>query len=155
MPRAVQYIREEGILWLSIGIKLRSQWSEPSTKWPIWKRDSWAQRSSLWYKGKVQCNWRSQLDWSLKIVEYISCMSFYPQKSHADRSTSVGKCSIYFSSVKEKHNTWTSTKAQLVRVNDMMSIALWTRNFLESQRYQVDSLVMYEDSKNAIFVESN
>ena len=51
--------------------------------------------------------------------------------------------------------TWSSTEAELVAVNDCMSLILWTRYFLEAQGYGVDDAIIYQDNKSAMLLEQN
>jgi len=52
-------------------------------------------------------------------------------------------------------NTRSSTEAELVGVNDAMSLILWTRHFLEAQGYEVKENVIYQDNESAILLEKN
>ncbi|KAG7373061.1 reverse transcriptase RNA-dependent DNA polymerase [Nitzschia inconspicua] len=54
-----------------------------------------------------------------------------------------------------KINTRNSTEAELLRVNDAMSIILWTRHFLEAQGYTMKENVIYQDNESAILLEKN
>ena len=68
---------------------------------------------------------------------------------------SLGKGSAYSSSIRQKLNTRSSTEAELVGVNDMMSLVLWTRNFLEAQGHHIKDNVVYQDNESAILLEKN
>ena len=48
---------------------------------------------------------------------------------------SLGKGSVYSTSIQQKLNTKSSTEAELVAVNDTMGQVLWTQYFLEEQGY--------------------
>jgi Reverse transcriptase (RNA-dependent DNA polymerase) len=76
-------------------------------------------------------------------------------RSHTGGTMSLGKGSVYSSSIRQKMNTRSSTEAELVGVNDMMSMVLWTRNFLESQGYEVADNILYQDNESAILLEKN
>ena len=76
-------------------------------------------------------------------------------RSHTGGTMSLGKGSIYSSSIRQKLNTRSSTEAELVGVNDMMGLILWTRNFLEAQGYEVKDNVLYQDNESAILLEKN
>jgi hypothetical protein len=58
-------------------------------------------------------------------------------------------------STKQKLNTRSSTESELVRVNDMMPIILWTRYFLLSQGYGVVKNLLLQDNKSSILLERN
>jgi hypothetical protein len=47
------------------------------------------------------------------------------------------------------------TEAELVAVNDMMSMVLWTRMFLEAQGHEVKDNIVYQDNESAILLEKN
>jgi hypothetical protein len=58
-------------------------------------------------------------------------------------------------STKQKLNTRSSTKSELVSVDDCMPAICWTRYFLEDQDYQVTENIVYQDNKSAILLERN
>jgi len=76
-------------------------------------------------------------------------------RSHTGGTMSLGKGSVYSSSIRQKINTRSSTEAELVGVNDMMGLILWTRNFLEAQGYDVQDNLLYQDNESAILLEKN
>jgi hypothetical protein len=76
-------------------------------------------------------------------------------RSHTGGTKTLGKGSVYSSSIRQKLNTRSSTEAELVAVNDMMSMVLWTRMFLEEQGYKVEDNILYEDNESAILLEKN
>jgi hypothetical protein len=58
-------------------------------------------------------------------------------------------------SKKQKLNTESLTKTEIVSLNDMMPQVLWTNYFLEEQGYHAERTVIYQDNKSAIHVETN
>jgi len=74
-------------------------------------------------------------------------------RSHTGGTMSLGKGSIYSASVRQKLNTKSSTEAELVGVDDMMSMVLWTRQFMEGQGYDIATNVIYQDNTSAILLE--
>ena len=76
-------------------------------------------------------------------------------RSHTGGTMSLGKGSVYSSSIRQKLNTRSSTEAELVGVNDMMGLILWTRNFIEAQEYKVQDNTLYQDNQSAILLEKN
>ena len=76
-------------------------------------------------------------------------------KSHTGGTMSMGKGSVYSSSIRQKLNTRSSTEAELVGVNDMMAMILWTRHFLECQGYDVTDNILYQDNESAMLLEKN
>ena len=75
--------------------------------------------------------------------------------SHTGATMSVGRGSTYSVSRKQKLNTRSSTEAELVRVNDAMSLVLWTRLFLLHQGLKIHDNVIYQDNQSAIRLERN
>ena len=62
-------------------------------------------------------------------------------------------CPIVTSSTKQKLNTRSSTKSELVGIDDLMPPVLWTCNFLKAQG--VTENILYQDNKSAILLEKN
>ena len=56
-------------------------------------------------------------------------------KSHTGGTMTMGKGSVYSTSVRQRLNTKSSTEAELVGVDDVMPQVLWTKYFLEAQGY--------------------
>ena len=75
--------------------------------------------------------------------------------SHTGGAMSLEKGVIYGTSTRQKLNTWSSTEAELVAVDDCMSQILWTRYFLAAQGYNIKDCVVYQDNKSAILLEQN
>jgi Reverse transcriptase (RNA-dependent DNA polymerase) len=76
-------------------------------------------------------------------------------KSHTGGAMSLGKgCPINMSR-KQRINTRSSTEAELVGVNDNMTMVLWTKLFLEAQGIEVTDNIIYQDNKSTMFLEKN
>ena len=76
-------------------------------------------------------------------------------RSHTGGALSLGKGVITGISTRQNLTTRSSTEAELVAVDDCMSLILWTRYFLEAQGYGVDDAIIYQDNKSAILLEQN
>ena len=76
-------------------------------------------------------------------------------KSHTGATMSMGRGCVYSMSRKQKLNTRSSTEAELVGVNDAMSMILWTRLFLQAQGYTVEDNIIYQDNQSAMLLEKN
>ena len=76
-------------------------------------------------------------------------------RSHTGATMSLGKGHPYSMSSKQKINTRSSTEAELVGVNDAMSLIVWTKLFLEAQGIKVTDNVLYQDNQSAILLENN
>ena len=68
---------------------------------------------------------------------------------------SMGKGHPYSASKKQKLHTRSSTELELVGVDNLMPMVLWTRYFFEAQGYNVAANVMYQDNKSTILLENN
>jgi hypothetical protein len=67
-------------------------------------------------------------------------------KSHTGGTMSLGKGSVYSASTHQKINTKSSTEAELVGVDDVMPLVLWTRYFLCAQGYDVKENKVFQDN---------
>mgnify|MGYP002176679840 FL=1 len=78
-------------------------------------------------------------------------------KSHtgATMSFADGKGAVQSISRKQKLNTRSSTEAELVGVDDVSVMILWTKLFLEAQGYAIEKNILYQDNKSAILLERN
>jgi hypothetical protein len=76
-------------------------------------------------------------------------------KSHTGGTMSMGKGSIYSTSIRQKLNTTSSTEAELVGVADVMPMMLWTRYFLQAQGYDVGKTKLYQDNMSSMLLEKN
>ena len=56
---------------------------------------------------------------------------------------------------KQKLNTRSSTEAELVAVDDVATMVLWTKLFLEAQGWVIKKNIIYQDNKSAILLEVN
>jgi hypothetical protein len=76
-------------------------------------------------------------------------------KSHTGGTMSLGKgCPINMSR-KQCINTRSSTEAELVGVNDNMTMVLWVKLFLEAQGIEVVDNIIYQDNKSTMLLEKN
>ncbi len=76
-------------------------------------------------------------------------------RSHTGATMSLGKGSMYATSVRQKLNTKSSTEAELVAVDDVMPQVMWTRYFLEAQGIKVRENIVYQDNQSAMLLEKN
>jgi hypothetical protein len=77
-------------------------------------------------------------------------------KSHIGATMSMGRGCVHSMSHKQKLNSRSSTKAELVGVNDAMSMILWTCLFLQDQGgYTVEDNILYQDNLSAMLLEKN
>ena len=69
-------------------------------------------------------------------------------RSHTRRALSLGKGMITGISTQQMLTTRSSTEAELVAIDDCMSLILWMCYFLEAQ-------IIYQDNKSAMLLEQN
>ena len=78
-------------------------------------------------------------------------------RSHTGASMFFGENTgaIQNLSRKQKLNAKSSTIAELIGVDDVSTLVLWTSMFLKEQGYHVDRNIIYQDNKSAILLETN
>ena len=76
-------------------------------------------------------------------------------RSHTGAMLSFGKGSPYALSCKQKLNTHSYNEAELVGLNDAMSLILWTGRFMEAQGYMIRDYVILEDNQNMMLLAHN
>jgi hypothetical protein len=94
----------------------------------------------------------------LSVVKWYVDASFavHPDfKSHTGAVMTYGGGAVMAMSRKQKLNTRSSTEAELVGVDDAMTMILWTKLFLEAQGYRIDKNVLYQDNKSTILLAKN
>ena len=94
----------------------------------------------------------------LRVVKWYVDASFavHPDfKSHTGAVMTMGKGGMQVVSKKQKLNTRSSTEAELVGVDDVMTMILWTKLFMEHQGYPVEKNILYQDNQSAILLEVN
>jgi hypothetical protein len=76
-------------------------------------------------------------------------------KSHTGGAMTLGKGSMYSTSVKQKLMTRSSTEAKVVAVHDVIPQMLWTAYFLKGQGVHVPDSILYQDNMSAMLLEKN
>ena len=76
-------------------------------------------------------------------------------KSHTGGIMTLGTGAAQAVSRKQKLNTRSSTESELVAVDDVSTMVLWTKLFLEEQGYDVERNIIYQNNKSAILLETN
>ena len=67
----------------------------------------------------------------------------------------MGTRGAYVQSRKYNLNTKSSTEAELVEVDDVMTQLIWNQYFLKEQVHMIQDNVIYQDNKSAIRLEKN
>ena len=76
-------------------------------------------------------------------------------KSHTGVTMTMGKGAVISNSRKQKLNTRSSTKSELVGADNAAVMILWTKLFMEAQGYTINRKILYQDNKSAILLEVN
>jgi hypothetical protein len=67
----------------------------------------------------------------------------------------LGNGAIYSISTKQKVNSRSSTEAEFIAVDDVISKVLWTKLFLENQGQNTLMNIIYRDNQSAMKMELN
>jgi hypothetical protein len=76
-------------------------------------------------------------------------------RSHTGAGMSLGTGMVLSYSWKQKINTKSSTKAELVGVDDSLRCILWRRYFMQEQGYGMEPSIIYQDNMSAVLLETN
>ena len=76
-------------------------------------------------------------------------------RSHTGGGLTMGRGFPIVISTKHKLNTKSSTESEIVGVDDMMPIVVWSRYFLMSQGYGVTQNLLLQDNQSSILLERN
>jgi hypothetical protein len=77
------------------------------------------------------------------------------KKSHTGATMSLGEGAIISVSTKQKVNTRSSTEAELVSIDDVISKVLWTKLFLQEQGWNVNQNIIMRDNISSMKLETN
>ena len=76
-------------------------------------------------------------------------------KSHTGMIMTMVQRDASSNSTKQKLNIKISTKAELVGINDEISLIIWSRYFLAEQGYQVRDNICYQDNQSTAKLTNN
>jgi hypothetical protein len=76
-------------------------------------------------------------------------------RSHTGAIFTMGKGAIVSISRKQGLNTRSSTGAEIVGNDDIVSPMIWTKNFLEAQGYPVNKTILHQDNQSAMKIGMN
>ena len=76
-------------------------------------------------------------------------------KSHTGATVTLGNGSIDSTSTKQKVNTRSSTGAETIGLDDVISKVLWTKRFLEEQGFEVKLNLVHRDNTSSMKLEEN
>ena len=75
-------------------------------------------------------------------------------KSHTGAVMSLGKGSIQSVSTKQKTNSRSSTEAELISMDDIVSKVIWTKLFLDAQGYKIKQNIVFRDNTSTMNLEA-
>jgi hypothetical protein len=76
-------------------------------------------------------------------------------KSHTGATMTVGKGAVVSVSTKQKINTRSSTEAELVSIDDVISKVLWMKRFMEAQGCDIEHNIILRDNQSSMKLEQN
>jgi hypothetical protein len=76
-------------------------------------------------------------------------------RSHTGGGLTMGRGFPIVSSTKHKSNTRSSTESELVGVDNMMPIIVWSCYFLMAQGYGITQNFLLQDNKSSMLLEKN
>ncbi|MGL6008755.1 MAG: Ty1/Copia family ribonuclease HI, partial [Culicoidibacterales bacterium] len=76
-------------------------------------------------------------------------------KSHTGATMTLGQGVICSISTKQKVMSRSSTEAELIAVDDVISKILWSKLFIEAQGFDVTTTVIYRDNTSSMKLEEN
>jgi hypothetical protein len=96
-------------------------------------------------------------DGSGVLMWYVDAsFSVHPNmRSHTGGGLTMGRGFPIITSTKQKLNTRSSTESELVGVDDMMPIVVWSRYFLMAQGYGVTQNLLLQDNRSSMLLEKN
>jgi hypothetical protein len=121
--------------------------------------DDWTKLSHLMEYLRVDrlCPLILSADGSGVLMWYVDAsFAVHPNmRSHTGGVFTMGRGFPINSSTKQKLNTQSSTESELVAVDNMMPIVLWTHYFLMSQGYGVTENLLLQDNRSSMLLERN
>jgi hypothetical protein len=79
----------------------------------------------------------------------------WDMKSHTGGTLTLGKGSVYSTSMKQKLMMCSLTDAEVVGVHDVLPQILWTSYFLNGQGFDVNDSILYQDNTSSMQLEKN
>ena len=95
---------------------------------------------------------------NLHVVKWCVDTSFavHPDfRSHTGAVMSYGTGVPISKSSKQKLNTRSSTEAELVGADDLSTMILWTKLFMEAQGCEIKDNILYQDNKSTVLLLEN
>ena len=74
-------------------------------------------------------------------------------RGHSGGALTLGIGFPISSSSKQKLNMRSSTESELVGVDNLMALIIWSQNFLKAQGYTIVDNILHQDNKSTILLE--
>ena len=91
----------------------------------------------------------------LKWYVEVSFGTHNDMKGHTRSIFTLGNGAIWDDSTKQKENTRSSTKAELISIDEKTSKIIWMNRFIESQGFKIDLNILYKDNVSTINFAKN
>ena len=99
----------------------------------------------------IKMNDSKVIEWYIDVVYAV-----HPDmRSHTGAVMTLGKGAVVSISSKQKTNARSSTEAELIGVDDIISSVLWTKLFMEAQGLEIEHNIIYQDNKSTILLATN
>ena len=79
----------------------------------------------------------------------------WDSRSHTGMVMSMGLGAVMSGSWRQKLNTRSSSKAELVGIDDALRYIMWGKYFIQSQGYEVKNKILMQDKKSTILLAKN
>ena len=76
-------------------------------------------------------------------------------KGHTGAISTLGRGAFSAISTKQKVNARSSTEAELIGIDDIISKILWSKRFIEAQGFPLETNVIYRDNTSSMKLEQN
>lgn len=76
-------------------------------------------------------------------------------RGHTGAISTLGKGAFSALSTKQKVNARSSTEAELIGIDDVISKILWAKRFIEAQGFRLETNVIYRDNTSSMKLEEN
>ncbi len=76
-------------------------------------------------------------------------------KGHTGAVSTLGGGAFAAISTKQKANARSSTEAELIGIDDVISMILWSKRFIEAQGFELITNVIYRDNTSSMKLEQN
>ena len=76
-------------------------------------------------------------------------------RSHTGAVMTLGKGAVVSISSKQKVNARSSTEAELIGIDDIISNVLWAKLFMQHQGIEIKHNIVYQDNKSTILLAEN